>query len=270
MDTIEVVALIYEISIAYVIGSSVWQMRTREVADRGYDVSSVISDIAHSIQTPLTVACLECDLLSKEYGKRKRVVSIHNSLMRISECIERMIEVARLEGGVVYTCVVFDFSSLVQDEVEYIATMGLQYGVSVTWDVLPEIYIKGDKKCIREAILNILHNAVKYRRPGVVGTLHLMLKKKGNGCECICIDNGRGIAPEHIPYIFDKLYRISSEIPGYGLGLAFVKAVVHFHQGTIHVSSTFGKGTTFTLWLPSCKKPPYGDNIQKVSPQILS
>lgn len=270
MDTIEVVALIYEISIAYVIGSSIWQVRTRETVDTGYDPSSVISDISHSIQTPLTVACVECDLLSKELGERKSIVSIRNSLMRISLCIERMMQVVRLEGGTMYSCAVFDFSQLVREEAEYVATMGAQNDVNVTWDVSQGLYIEGDKKCIREAILNVLHNAIKYRRTDVASAVHVTLKEKGKMCQFVCTDNGRGIVSEHIPYIFDKLYRVSSEIPGYGLGLAFVKAVAHLHQGTVHATSTLGEGTAITLYLPSCKKPPYGDDIQKVSPQILS
>ena len=102
---------------------------------------------------------------------------------------------------------------------------------------------------IRQLLSNILTNAVKYSDPGKV--ISIDLKENENQIILQICDQGFGIPPADLPYVFDKFYRsgniIGTEIPGSGLGLAIVKSIVENHQGRIWVDSLLGKGSTFTI-----------------------
>lgn len=267
MDTIEVVAVIYEISIAYTIGAFLTEEHIRQ---KSIDQEKIVADIAHSLQTPLTVARAELELLSEEMGERDSIATVQQSLVRISDFIHRILQLARLEACVEPAHEVLDVSMLVHDQVEYLSVMAEQYGVRVTSEVAPHIAIEGDRRTLAEMIINIAHNAMKYRRSDVPSTLHVVLRDCGSVAELSCTDNGIGIAPKDIPRIFDRLYRVRTDGEGCGLGLAFVKGVVSLHKGTIGVTSIVGEGTTFIIRLPQCKMPPCGDNIQKGMTQVLS
>ena len=105
---------------------------------------------------------------------------------------------------------------------------------------------------IRQLLSNILTNAVKYSDPGKV--ISVDLKENESQIILQISDQGYGIPPADLPYIFDKFYRsgniIGTEIPGSGLGLAIVKSIVENHQGRIWVDSVVGKGSTFTIVFP--------------------
>lgn len=267
MDMIEVVAVIYEISIAYVIGAFLTE---EHIHQKSTEQDKIVADIAHSLQTPLTVARAELELLSEDIGERESIGTVRQSLVRISEFIHRILQLARLEGCVAPPHEVLDFSILVHDHVEYLSVMADEYRVRITSEIAPHIAIEGDRRALTEVVTNIAHNAMKYRRSDVPSTLHVVLRDCGSVAELSCTDNGIGIAPKDIPRIFDRLYRVRTDGEGCGLGLAFVKAVVLLHKGTIGVTSVVGEGTTFTIRLPQCKMPPCGDNIQKGMTQVLS
>lgn len=267
MDTIEVVAVIYEISITYVIGALLIKKHIRK---KSSDQDMIVVNIAHNLQTPLTVARAELELLSEDIGERESIATVRQSLIRISEFIHRILQLARLEGCAEPVCEIVDVSMLVHDQIEYLSVMAQQYGVQVTSEIAPRITIEGDRRALAEMIINIAHNAMKYRRNDVASTFHVVLRDCGSFVELSCIDNGIGIASKDIPRIFDRLYRVQSHNEGFGLGLAFVKRVVLLHKGTIGVTSVVGEGTTFTIRLPQCKRPPCGDIGQKGIPQELS
>jgi two-component system sensor histidine kinase BaeS len=86
------------------------------------------------------------------------------------------------------------------------------------------------------------------------------IRRAGDGYNLTVVDNGTGIAPEHLPHLFDRFYRAehsrSRTTGGSGLGLAITKHLVEAHQGTISVTSKPGRGSTFTIHLPSRPFPP--------------
>jgi signal transduction histidine kinase len=117
--------------------------------------------------------------------------------------------------------------------------------------------MEADRIQIERLISNLVSNAVKYTNPG--GEVTLTMQDHGSEVELTLSDTGVGIAPDHLPYIFDRFYRVpeNRRVPaaddsprGLGLGLSFVAWIVKAHGGTVHVNSEPGKGTTFVVRLP--------------------
>ena len=116
-----------------------------------------------------------------------------------------------------------------------------------------------DRARIRQLLMNLLTNAIKYTAPGGAVAIE---STAGNGAVAISVrDTGVGIAPGDLPYIFDRFWRAdparsrTGERPGVGLGLAISKWIAEAHGGTIRVRSRPGKGTTFVITLPTGPPP---------------
>jgi len=109
----------------------------------------------------------------------------------------------------------------------------------------------GDPGLIKRVLLNLIGNAIKYTETG--GKIELSLESDTDTAIWTITDTGIGIPEEHVPYIFDRFYRVdqsrSHETGGSGLGLAIVQKIVEAHHGKIEVASEVGKGTTFKVFL---------------------
>jgi two-component system phosphate regulon sensor histidine kinase PhoR len=111
--------------------------------------------------------------------------------------------------------------------------------------------VNGDRNRLKQLILNLLTNAIKYNRPG--GRVRVLLHRQGDEVLMSVEDTGRGIPPESLPNVFDRFYRVPDQeagIVGTGLGLTIAKRIAETHQGTIEMESKLGEGSTFTLRLP--------------------
>jgi two-component system phosphate regulon sensor histidine kinase PhoR len=112
--------------------------------------------------------------------------------------------------------------------------------------------IQADPQGLEEILTNLIHNAVKYTPEG--GAVQVTLSSQSGYLRIQVADNGLGIAPEDLPRIFDKFFRVKNEktrqIVGTGLGLPIVKRIVEAHLGYLEVESQINQGTTFTVLLP--------------------
>jgi signal transduction histidine kinase len=115
------------------------------------------------------------------------------------------------------------------------------------------VTIQADPVFLRQALINILHNAIKYSPAGAI-TLLRVAKENSNSVTISVQDEGPGIAPEHTAHIFDRFYRVdqgrSRDAGGFGLGLSIAQWAVGAHKGMIGVSSIRGAGSTFRITLP--------------------
>jgi signal transduction histidine kinase len=125
------------------------------------------------------------------------------------------------------------------------------------------LYIEADRVQIERLVSNLLSNAVKYTPPG--GRVRVLLVERPEDAVLSVADTGIGIAPDHLPHIFDRFYRVpergraggdKSPERGLGLGLSFVAWIVKAHRGTIDVKSVPGRGTTFIVTLPRVAAAP--------------
>jgi signal transduction histidine kinase len=117
---------------------------------------------------------------------------------------------------------------------------------------MPKLNIDPEK--IQQAMLNILSNALKYSPNGGEVDVRAFERTRAHGTQaCISVcDHGIGMKPEQLARVFERFFRAdpSGNIPGTGLGMSLVKEIMEIHGGGVEVESTFGVGTTVTLWLP--------------------
>ncbi|MGQ9471997.1 MAG: sensor histidine kinase [Candidatus Aminicenantales bacterium] len=113
--------------------------------------------------------------------------------------------------------------------------------------------ILADEASLEQALANLIHNAIKYNRPG--GSVFLRIRQVNGKVGVDIQDTGVGIPPEHLPFIFDQFYRVPGTgqgmTKGTGLGLSIAKKIIEAHDGTIEVVSEVDKGSTFTVILPT-------------------
>jgi signal transduction histidine kinase len=129
------------------------------------------------------------------------------------------------------------------------AEEGITLDVNIDRSIVP---VQGDRNRLKQVLLNLMTNAIKYNRPG--GKVILRLKQKKESLLLSIEDTGRGIPEESLPHVFDRFYRVpyqERDAPGTGLGLAIAKRIVESHGGTISVESQLERGSTFFLRLPS-------------------
>jgi len=232
------------------------------------------SDASHEMRTPLAVMrgdieiALRRDRSVDEY--RRVLTSNLEEIVRLSRLVEDLLMLARADHGQLelrYEPV--DLSKLCQQMVDYISPLAQQKGQDILYyqqnGMAPEaahadaggiangIRINGDVQRIKQLLLNLLDNAIKYTDFG--GRVSLELKTEGK-CALITInDSGRGIPPEDLPHIFERFFRKSKttsdrSATGFGLGLSIVKWIVDSHSGKIIAQSEVGRGTTFIVKFP--------------------
>lgn len=217
-------------------------------------------DASHELRTPLTILRGETEVAlrwAKEPEEfRKMLESNMEEIDRMGRIIEDLLLLAKSEaGGLPMECKEFSLSDMLQDLYMQGRILGEPRGIEVLLDmnVAEEIRIRGDELRIRQMLLNLIVNGIKYT-PAGEGRLAITLSLEGDTVSVAIADSGIGIPAEHLPHIFDRFYRIDEarnrENGGTGLGLAIVKWIVEAHEGKILVRSIPGKGSTFTVLLP--------------------
>jgi heavy metal sensor kinase len=216
-----------------------------------------LADASHELRTPLAVIQAESSLaLDKkrtqaEYRKSLELVSQEVTYM--SEIVSRLLLLARSDAG----CESINFQEVnvtdlfaeVSQDTEALAQ---EKGVQFSLGLMEELAIRGDRLKLRQLFLNILDNAVRYTPSG--GSVSGSLVKKNGSAVASISDTGIGIPAEHVPFIFDRFYRVdkarSRAEGGAGLGLAIAGSIARAHGGEIEVESQVGRGTTFRVVLP--------------------
>jgi two-component system sensor histidine kinase BaeS len=145
-----------------------------------------------------------------------------------------------------------DLTPLFNQCADQVAALGRELGVSVTRTIPPSFTWVTQPQRLRSVVMNLLANAVEHNRAG--GTVELVAQPNGEVLHLCVRDTGPGIAPEHVPHLFEPFYRAdksrSHEAGHLGLGLSLVQAHLHALRGTVRVESTVGVGTTFYIDLP--------------------
>jgi len=144
-----------------------------------------------------------------------------------------------------------DLAEVVRESLEFISPLATERQVKVHPEI-DSIVARVDPINLSHAFINLLTNAIKHNPEGC--EIRVTLKRAGRAIQFIVTDYGQGIPAEAIPHLFDRFYRVDRSrartTGGSGLGLSIAKAIAEAHGGSIDVSSTLGKGTTFTLSLP--------------------
>jgi heavy metal sensor kinase len=218
------------------------------------------ADASHELKTPLMVlrVGVERAMLNPRTPTEalQALEEVLEEIHRMSELVENLLTLARADEGrailVVEPC---DLRELVNEASETAGILGEQQEIAIRTEVpTTAVSVPVDRSRIRQLLLNLVTNAIKYTPGG--GKVSIGLVDQGEAAAIIIGDNGIGIPPADLPHIFDRFYRVDTarsrtgERPGAGLGLAITKWIAEVHGGTITVQSRQGRGTVFTVTLP--------------------
>jgi signal transduction histidine kinase len=214
-----------------------------------------IDNVAHDLRTPIARlrGIAERALQSADPAEQKealadcleeadRIVSILSTVMDISEAETGVLQMRRDP---------VQLRTLLAEVVELYEVVAEAKKVAVTIDPGEEVVVSASRDRLRQVFANLLDNAIKYTREG--GQVRLAVAGDADSAVVTVADTGVGIAAEHLPRIWERLYRAdpSRSERGLGLGLSLVKAYVEAHGGTVDARSEPGRGSTFTVRLPA-------------------
>jgi heavy metal sensor kinase len=223
---------------------------------------------SHELKTPLTVLCGETETALRDeslsVAERERAASQLDELRRLARIVDGLTLLAKADAGqVALKLEPVRFDELVRDNFADAQILAEPQGIRVELKGCEEITVSGDRHRLRQLLLNLADNAVKYNQPQ--GRVTMSLRRADGAAEFTIANTGAGIPPEVLPRVFDRFYRgdpsHSLTVDGCGLGLSIAKWIVSAHNGTINIESMPDKITTVTIRLPLAQenKPHYED-----------
>ncbi len=220
--------------------------------------SEFVSNVSHELRTPLSIIKSYTEALiiqvdPKDIKTRETFLSvIDNETDRLATIVSNLLDLSRIESGkfqldLSHIC----FRDLVNSVISVFKSKLNNIHIFTEFgENLPDIEADEDK--IKEILINLIANAIKFSPMG--GTISISVEQSKKYLCCSVADTGIGIPKNKINKIFDKFYRVDNsdtyEIEGTGLGLSIVKHIIDHHKGKIGVSSVPGKGSVFAFYLP--------------------
>ncbi len=226
-----------------------------------------IANVSHELRTPLTVVngFLETliDAQAGNGGTRQHHLQLmQEQAQRMHRLVEDLLTLSRLESRETpVSDEIVDLRQLVREVADEARALSLgRHQINV--DPTPG-FVRGSREELRSAFGNIVSNAVRYTPDG--GSISLAWREDTTGGRFEVSDTGLGVAPDHIPRLTERFYRVdksrSRETGGTGLGLAIVKHVLLRHGGHLDVQSEVGRGSTFSAVLPTDRVVTQSDEI---------
>ena len=223
-----------------------------------------VADASHELRTPLTIVNLETSRAiasrrsPQEYQHALSIIHSENDFM--TSLVNDLLTLARMDAGQsTIEKTALDLSDVAVETVERLTPLASRNGVTLEAGNLPETRIFGDRQYLLQMLSNLVENAIKYTT-GEKKRVSIVTGTADGSAWVRVSDTGPGIAPEHLPHLFDRFYRVdkartrdteteSDPRPpsGSGLGLSIVQWIAHVHGGEIRVESTLGTGTTFEV-----------------------
>lgn len=229
--------------------------RTSRIKGLQEEQKQMMLEIAHGLQTPLTIIKGQLSILQKEIKDTEKLDSLEKSIDRISRFIYAMLRSAKLDSRDRSEHIPIDLSALLEEFLESVHIITQEKNIKIVNDIKEGIYIMGNKSEIEELLMNLISNSVKYmddnRDKRVIINLYRH-KNRHNKAVLTIEDTGIGINQEHLPNLFSKFYRIKDDMKtkGTGLGLVICKKIIEKHNGRIRVESLVGRGTKFIIDFP--------------------
>lgn len=220
------------------------------------------ADASHEIRTPLAILrgeledILRSPALTAEL--RESITSSLEEAERLSRIVEQLLEMTRLEAGeTIAARTSFDIAEVTRAVVDQLRLLADDKQIDLSVDIAPNLVVTGDPTRLRQVVVNLLDNAIKYTPPG--GTIAVSSPSVDGKAVIEVSDSGIGIPSEAIPHIFERFYRVdgarSRQLGGTGLGLAIVKSICTAFGGTVSVRSDPAAGTVFRVELPMESAP---------------
>lgn len=231
----------------------------RELKEQEKLRKDFVANVSHELRTPLFLIqgygeALASDLAEDKVKREESAKVIIEETNRMQRLVDDLLDLAQMEAGRLKMAQEpLSLTQLVSRVCQKFETLAANQGVALNCPVPDDLLlIAGDEDRIQQVFINLLDNAFRFTPRG--GKIEIMLKQDSQGALVEITDSGQGIAPEELPYIWERFYKVEKsrtrKNKGTGLGLAIVKKIVEAHGGTVHVYSTIGSGTKFVFKLP--------------------
>jgi heavy metal sensor kinase len=216
-----------------------------------------VADASHELRTPLAVLRGELEGLAQdpalEPAVQERLGGMLEEVDRLADIVQALLALSRLDAGEGRTeKVSFNLGALAATTADQMTLLAEDKSISIIREESGEVLVEGDRSRLKQVIVNLLDNAVKYAPAG--GTVRLAVSRSDGRAVLEVEDNGVGIPPEALPHVFERFYRVDDSRSrmqgGVGLGLAIVKSICDAHGIAVEVHSIAGKGTRFRLRFP--------------------
>jgi two-component system phosphate regulon sensor histidine kinase PhoR len=217
----------------------------------------LIGNISHEFRTPLAgikamVETLHDGAVDDEKTARDFLNRIDSEVDRLTQLVAELTELSRIETGKSELKLEpLNLNNLVEEVTTQLSPQAERRQLAVIKELaagLPPV--PADRARVRQVVLNLLHNAIKFTEPS--GKITVTTQKQGDSVTVDIADTGRGIAREDLPHVFERFYKGDKARAGEGagMGLAIAKHIIEAHGGDIRVQSEEGKGSTFSFSLP--------------------
>jgi two-component system phosphate regulon sensor histidine kinase PhoR len=219
-----------------------------------------VANVSHELRTPLTAirgyaeTLLEGALEDQEYNRRfLEIIKAH--AIRLSNISSDLLTLSEMEAGKArMEPEAVPVLGAVESAMRTVETEAQLRHVELVCGRMEDTQVLGDRLQLEQVLVNLLDNAVKFNRPGGEAVIEVS-HTADDRVRITLTDTGIGIPHDDLPRIFERFYRVdkarSREVGGTGLGLSIVKHIIERMNGTVSVESQLGKGSTFTLLLPS-------------------
>jgi signal transduction histidine kinase len=223
-----------------------------------------VADASHELRTPLTVLRGELESFVQEPQLpaewRERLGSALEEVERLASIVEGLFAISRLDAGEAQAeWVRFDLAQLAASTADQMYLLAEDKGIALTCGAPNGVWVSGDRARLKQVVVNLLDNAIKYTPQD--GVVTVTVKAVDSKAVLEVADNGIGIPAEALPRIFDRFFRVdkarSRELGGAGLGLSIVKSICAAHHGHVEANSTPGQGSRFRVELPLASAPPH-------------
>jgi heavy metal sensor kinase len=216
-----------------------------------------VADASHELRTPLTVLRGELEGLAQDAQlrahTREHLGSMLEEVDRLAEIVESLLALSKLDAGEASSeRVKFDLGELATSTAEQMSLLAEDKSITVICEAAPQVMVEGDRARMKQVVVNLLDNAIKYTPNG--GRVLLKISRDAHEAILDVADNGVGIPADALPHMFKRFFRVddsrSREQGGAGLGLSIVKSICNAHGAAVEVRSTPGEGSCFRVRQP--------------------
>ncbi|MFX1382573.1 MAG: PAS domain S-box protein, partial [Promethearchaeota archaeon] len=225
-----------------------------------------VSTVSHELRTPITVLMMSIEYLKKSNKnitpeiENRLIEGISRNILLLNDLVEDILLISQIdEKKLQIEWKQYNPSQLVQENLEMMQKSIKNKNLTIETKIGKNITLYGDLKRIDQVFRIFIDNAIKYSKENTIIKIQAKDNYRGKynndnteGVLFQIIDEGIGIREKDIPLLFERFFRTEDviDIPGTGLGLAIAKSLVDLHEGEIFVDSEFGKGSTFSFFLP--------------------
>jgi heavy metal sensor kinase len=218
------------------------------------DSKRFVADASHELRTPLTVLRGELEALAQDpqlkLPTREALGSMLEEVDRLVEIVEGLLALSRLDAGESRAeWVAFDLAELAASTADQMSLLAEDKNIAVVCDSSPDVLVEGDRARMKQVVVNLLDNAIKYTPNG--GRVRLKVAREDAFAILEIADDGIGIPQQALPHVFKRFFRVddsrSREQGGAGLGLSIVESICAAHGAQLEVMSIPGKGSLFRI-----------------------